>query len=320
MENDPMAEKISSPNYEAYKNIGDEVPFRGSAKASSEELASGEAIDRDIFISTVHKIINHPGFSFEESGQPAEYDDKKLDELYKAISQFKERVDNDEKYLGLEIPDRIETILAEDEEKYPFNNNYQDITARTADGLFNGRGANCIGFAETCCIMLSLYGYKPTPVLSRLNKSGAACHYVTCFENKDGKVEILDPERKRSCSEEEKQYDLTAYQGSLRYAVPSKEFSRIKIGGPNGIGPAFDDYFGSRQDQVVRPMNLMTKKLSRENDNIGMYEQETVKPLRVNLKAASMNARKKELLDVVISDTLQPIYEQSLALMSESEA
>lgn len=316
MEDDPTI-KDYNPSYEAYKKIGDEVPFRGSADAKSEQVKPGEFIDRDSFSNLVKKITHHPAFSFEESGQPEEYNEDKMEELYDAFSNLKERIDSE--YLELDVQDRLETILAEDEQSYPFNNDYQDITARTAHGLLCGRGGNCIGFSETCCIMLSLYGYKPTPVLSRLNKSGAACHYVTCFENRDGEIEILDPERKRSCDEPEKLFNLTAYQGSLRYAVPTKDFSKVKMGGKSGIGPAFDDYFSDKQDQVVKPMTLMMKKLERESDNIDMYEKETTTSTRINLKANSMSFRKKELLDRVISDTLRPIYEQSLVLMSEKE-
>lgn len=316
---DKLSRLSSSPNYEAYKNIGDEVPFRGLPNSSAEKNTSPEIIDRDKFIILVQKITNHPGFSFEESGQPKEYDDKRISELFEAVSKFKDRVDSDLNYSHLDIPDRIESILADDEKSYPFNNDYGDTTARTAHGLFYGNGANCIGFSELCCMMLNMYGYKPTPVLSRLNKSGAACHYVTCFENKDGKIEILDPERKRSCDEKEKLYSLTAYQGSLRYAVPSREFSKIKIGGPNGIGPSFDDYFSDKQDQVVRPMTSIMHKLDRDSDDMAMYEKETTNSLRINLKANSMSARKKYLLEDAISDTLRPIYEQSLALMPEKE-
>lgn len=316
MENNPT-EKVDNPNYESYKKIGNEVPFMGGASKASEQTKPGEFIDRDTFSRLVKKITHHPAFSFENSGQPKEYDESQMEELYSAIGKLKERVDSE--HSELDVPDKLETILAEDEQSYPFNSNYQDITARTAHGLLCGKGGNCIGFSEVCCIMLSQYGYKPTPVLSRLNKSGAACHYVTCFENKNGEIEILDPERKRSCDEPEKLFSLTAYQGSLRYAVPTQDFSMVKIGGNNGIGPAFDDYFSDKQDQVVKPMILMMKKLQRESDDVNMYEKETTMSTRINLKANSMSSRKKELLDRVISDTLRPIYEQSLALMSEKE-
>ena len=77
--------------------------------------------------------------------------------------------------------------------------------------------------------------------------------------SEDGEIEILDPERKRSCDEPEKLFSLTAYQGSLRYAVPTQDFSRVKMSGNSGIGPTFDDYFSDKQDQVVRPMILMMK-------------------------------------------------------------
>ena len=114
-----------------------------------------------------------------------------------------------------------------------------------------------------------------------------------------------------------KQYSLTAYQGSLRYAVPTMDFSRVKIGGTGGIGPAFDDYFSDKPEQVVKPMTLMMQRLERESDDIGMYEAQT-EATRINLKANSMNARKLELLERVISDVLRPIYERSSALMMEA--
>ena len=91
------------------------------------------------------------------------------------------------------------------------------------------------------------------------------------------------------------------------------------MSGNSGIGPTFDDYFSDKQDQVVRPMILMMKKLQRESDDVNMYEKETTMSTRINLRANSMSSRKKELLDRVISDTLRPIYEQSLTLMSEKE-
>ena len=315
MEGDPTR-IVDSSKQEAYERIGDEVPFMGTSGIASEQSKPGEFVDRDAFSSLVRRITRHPAFSFEDSGQPQEYDDERMEELYSAISKLKRRVDSE--HLELDIPDRLETILAEDEQSYPFSHDYQDITARTAHGLLCGKGANCIGFSEVCCIMLSLYGYKPVPVLSRLNKRGAACHYVTCFENKDGEIEILDPERKRSCSEPEKRYSLTAYQGSLKYAVPTRDFSKVKIGGERGIGPAFDDYFSDKQDQVVEPLILLMKKLKREFDNVGMYEKETT-PTRINLKANSMSAQKRRILEGTLSDALRPIYEQSLAAMSEKE-
>lgn len=317
MERDQNSEPAISQAYEAYSKLGEEVPFAGDTSNSSEQSKTAEFIERDKFGRLVHKIADHPGFSFEDAGQPAAYDGKKIDELYDAMSRLKKRLDSE--HTDLEIPDRLETILADDAESYPFNHNYRDITARTAHGLLCGDGSNCIGFSETICIMLSLYGYKPAPVLSRLNKTGAAPHYVTCFENKDGRIEILDPERKRSCDEVEKQYSLTAYQGSLRYAVPTKEFSKVKISGPNGTGPIFDEYFSDKPDEVVRPITEIMKRLDRTADDMKMYEKGSAATTRIELKKNSMSSRKKELLDSVISDALRPIYEESLALMSEEE-
>lgn len=313
---DDRVRQGDNPLYEAYKDIDDTTSFAdlASPTLAPEQTKTGEFIDRESFFKLVETITQHPAFSFEASGLAKEYDEAKMEELYEAIHTLKERVDSE--HLELEMPDRLEAILAEDEESYPFNHDYRDVSARTAYGLLCGKGGNCISFSEVCCIMLNLYGYKPTPVLSRLNKRGAACHYVTCFENKDGEVEILDPERRRSCSEPEKQYSLTAYQGSLRYAVPTMDFSRVKIGGAGGIGPAFDDYFSDKPEQVVKPITLMMQRLEREADDIGMYEAQT-EATRINLKANSMNSRKSELLERVISDILRPIYERSSALMME---
>jgi hypothetical protein len=61
----------------------------------------------------------------------------------------------------------------------------------------------------------------------------------------------------------------------------------------------------------------MMQRLERESDDIGMYEAQT-EATRINLKANSMNARKLELLERVISDVLRPIYERSSALMMEA--
>lgn len=316
---DDRVKQGDNPLYEAYKGIDETTSFADLASPTQttapEQTKTGEFINRESFSKLVETITQHPAFSFEASSLAKEYDEAKMEELYEAIRTLKERVDSE--HFELEVPDRLEAILAEDEESYPFNNDYRDVSARTAHGLLCGKGGNCIGFSEVCCIMLNLYGYKPAPVLSRLNKRGVACHYVTCFENKDGEIEILDPERRRSCSEPEKQYSLTAYQGSLRYAVPTMDFSRVKIGGTGGIGPAFDDYFSDKPEQVVKPMTLMMQRLERESDDIGMYEAQT-EATRINLKANSMNARKLELLERVISDALRPIYERSSALMMEA--
>ncbi len=311
MEDNP-AKQYDNPLYEAYKSLGNVEPTTELDEPTIEMPDDGEFIDRESFFYLVDTITDHPAFSFEASGQPKEYDEEKKEELYAAVSELKHRVDSER--LELEIPDRIEAILAEDEVAYPFNNDYHDITARTAHGLLCGGGANCVGFSEVCCIMLNLYGYEPTPMLSRLNKRGAACHYVTCFRNKDGGIEILDPERRRSCSEPEKQYSLTAYQGSLRYAVPTMDISRVKIGGAGGIGPAFDDYFSDKQDQVVKPMTIMVRRLERENDDIDMYERET-EATRINLKESSMSSQKSRILAEAISDSLVSHYEESLTMM-----
>ena len=106
----------------------------------------------------------------------------------------------------------------------------------------------------------------------------------------------------------------------MKYAVPSKEFSKVKIGGKSGIGPAFDDFFRDKQDKVLDPIVTLTKRVNVDEDDIEMYEKDSMNHPRINLKASSMSSRKKELLDEVLSEILEPAYAQSLALMSESEA
>ena len=182
------------------------------------------------------------------------------------------------------------------------------------------KGSNCIGFAETCCILLDLNGYEATPVISRLNKKGVAPHYVTTFRDDDGKVRILDPERRRSCAEPEKLFNLTAYHASLAFANPDDDFCANKIGA-SGIGPAFDEFFADKPAELVRrPIDQISIVPGSDQDKaIHIFEEvEEGKKPRIELHESSMSDAKKAILDNAISEALEPVYAKSLQTMQKS--
>ncbi len=283
---------------------------------------AGELLLSDRQKETIRNAVSHPAFKFETADGKPFYTEEKLKELYSAMAGLMQRVETEHK--DLSVPERIETILAEDEDTYKFSRAYTDITTRTAYSLLCGdkKGSNCIGFGETCCSLLDLYGYEAAPVISRLNKRGLSAHYVTAYRDTDGNVKILDPERKRSCSNPEKQFNLTAYQVSIRYAVPDEDYCQNKFDPETGKSPIFDDFFSGKPDGLVRkPIESITiSPESEEARRMNLFEEQSDgSDPRIELSEKSMNPEKQRILDEAIAKTLEPLYEASLAMKPKRE-
>ncbi len=264
----------------------------------------------------INTTLSHPAFSFNDStGQPF-YTPEKLEILYTAIEIMLEKIDS--LHLELPITDRIEAIIAEGFPEMPcnFNSYYSSgidentkafpderLAGRTAYGLLcTDDGSNCVGFAETCCLLLNLKGYEATPIISKLLKGNqVVCHYVAGVINEKGLIRVIDPERKRSCSEPEKQWSLTAYQASLLYTVPDEDFCREKIG-PTGLGPKFFEFTSRDGKMAVSPLEYIRKNYPQILDENG----------RLDLRKISITPEIQYILDESIAMSLTTVYQQSM--------
>ena len=266
----------------------------------------------------VKNTLSHPAFSFTDSNGQSFYTDDKLQILYSALEIMLSKIDT--LHLDKPIPERIETIIAEGIPEMPcqFNSYYSSgidentkvfpdnrLSGRTAYGLLcTDDGANCVGFTEACCLLLNLKGYQATPIVSKLLKQNQkVCHYVTGIVDDNGNVRIIDAERKRSCSEPEKQWSLTAYQANIRYTIPDEDFCREKIG-PNGLGPKFIEFTSREGKSFVCPMDYIRSNYPQILDENG----------RIDLRSASITPEIQRILDEAISISVAPIYEQSMAM------
>ena len=268
--------------------------------------------------ATIQKTLSHPAFAFSDSKGKIFYTQERLEILYEAIEILLSKIDT--MYLDKPIPERIETIIAEGLPEFPcqFSSYYSSgidentkvfpddrLAGRTAFGLLcTEDGSNCIGFAETCCLLLNLKGYEATPIISKLLKGNqTACHYVTGVVDDKGMVRIIDPERKRSCSEPEKQWSLTAYQANIRYAVPDADFCREKIG-PNGLGPSFIEFTSREGKSFVCPMEYIKEVYPQILDEKG----------RINLKSEAITPELQAILEEAISASVAQVYSQSMEM------
>lgn len=272
----------------------------------------------------VKKTLSHPAFAFTNSvGEPF-YTDDKLEILYEALDIMLSKIDS--LHLDKPIPQRIETIIAEGVPEMPcqFSSYYSSgidentkvfpddrLAGRTAYGLLcTDDGSNCIGFSETCCLLLNLKGYEATPIISKLLKGNqTACHYVTGVVDDNGNVKIIDPERKRSCSEPEKQWSLTAYQANIRYAVPDEDFCREKIGS-NGLGPNFLEFTSREGKSFVCPMDYIRSNFPQILDENG----------RLDLRSSAITPEIQIILDESIAMSVASVYEQSKAMNMQQTA
>ncbi len=272
----------------------------------------------------VKKTLSHPAFAFTDSTGKQFYTEDRLETLYSALEIILSKIDT--LYLDKPIPERIETIIAEGLPEMPcqFSSYYSSgidentkvfpddrLAGRTAYGLLcTDDGSNCIGFAETCCLSLNLKGYQATPIISKLLKGNqTACHYVAGVVDDNGNVKIIDPERKRSCSEPEKKWSLTAYQANIRYTVPDEDFCREKIG-PNGLGPNFIEFTSREGKSFVCPMNYIRENHPQILDENG----------RLDLRNSAITPEIQAILDEAISASVAHVYEQSLGMNMEQEA
>lgn len=268
----------------------------------------------------VKNTLLHPAFAFTDSSSQYFYTDEKLENLYLSLEALLLKINT--LHLDKSIPERIEAIIAEGE--YPFSSYYSSeldenvnvfpderLPGRTAYGLLcTDDGSNCIGFSETCCILLNLCGYQATPMISKLLKSNqTACHYVTGVVDDNGNVRVIDPERKRSCSEPEKQWSLTAYQANIWYTIPDEEFCREKIG-LNGLGPNFIEFISREGKMVAYPMEYIKAN----------YPQVLNIDGRLDLKSISITPEIQMILDEAISSSVSYIYEQSMAMYHQQSA
>lgn len=212
--------------------------------------------------------LNHPAFKFQDSKGTEFYTEDKLEVLYSAIEILLTKMHTT--HLDLPMPERVQEILCEGTQEFPCNfdrvytsdldensKKFPDerLQGRTAYGLLcTDTGANCIGFCEASCLLLSLEGYQASPLISKLLKSNqSACHYVTAVVDDNGLTQIIDPERLRSCREPQKQWSLLAYQCSIMYTVPGEDFCAEKIG-PRGLGPDFVEYVSRPGHSFVKPV------------------------------------------------------------------
>lgn len=265
---------------------------------------------------TVNKVLMHPAFNFTDSTGKQFYDEEKLEVLYQAVELMLQKIDTT--HTELPMVDRIETIISEGLPEFPcqFSKYYSNgidentksfpddrLAGRTAFGLLcTDDGSNCIGFAEATCILLNLKGYEATPIISKLLKGNqTACHYVTGVVDDNGLVRIVDAERKRSCDEPEKQWDLTAYQTNIMYAIPDEDFCKEKIG-PQGLGPNFIEFTSRNGKQAIKPIESLRANFPQVLDEQG----------RLNLSKSAMTPEMKQLLNHVISDSVSMVYQQSL--------
>lgn len=272
----------------------------------------------------VKRTLSHPAFAFTTSSGQNFYTDDKLETLYSALEIMLLKIDT--LHLDKPIPERIETIIAEGVPEMPcqFSSYYSSgidentkvfpddrLSGRTAYGLLcTDDGSNCIGFSETCCLLLNLNGYQATPIISKLLKRNqTACHYVTGVIDDNGSVRIIDPERKRSCSEPEKQWSLTAYQANIRYAIPDEDFCREKIGS-NGLGPNFIEFTSREGKSFVYPMDYIRSNYSQILDEKG----------NLDLRSASITSEIQIILNEAISTSVTSIYEQSMAMNMQQTA
>lgn len=288
--------------------------------SQAEIVTAGEIQDSDRAKRIIGAVVKHPAFEFTTKDGTPFYTKEKLKELYNEIAILQDRVQKE--HQELPIPKRIETIIAEDEENYKFNSNYDDLAARTAHNLLCGEktGSNCIGFAETCCILLNLNGIKAAPIISRLNKKNVACHYVTTYEKGDGTIGILDPERKRSCAEPEKQFNLSAYHASLRYATPDEDFCKIKTA-KRAIGPIFDEFFAEHPEKTIKkPIDFINIEPGSPVDQRYHIFEEGTDPEnpRLNLKESSMNKEKQIVIDQAISAAVKQAFAESYETIDQS--
>lgn len=272
----------------------------------------------------VKRTLSHPAFDFITSSGQHFYTNDKLEVLYLALEIMLSKIDT--LHLDKSIPERIETIITEGVPEMPcqFSSYYSSgidentkvfpddrLPGRTAYGLLcTDDGSNCIGFSETCCLLLNLKGYQATPIISKLLKGNqTACHYVTGVVDDNGSVRIIDPERKRSCSELEKQWSLTAYQASIRYAVPDEDFCREKIGS-NGLGPNFLEFTAREGKSFVYPIDYIKSN----------YPQILNENNQLNLGNSSITPEIQMILDEAIAVSVAPIYEQSKAMNMQQGA
>ena len=266
----------------------------------------------------IQRTLSHPAFSFEDSQNNPFYTPDKIEILYTALEIMLSKIDT--LHLDLPIPKRIETIIAEGVPEMPcsFSSYYSSgidentegfpddrLPGRTAYGLLcTEDGSNCIGFAETCCLLLNLKGYEATPIISKLLKGNqTACHYVTGVVDDNGQVIIIDPERKRSCSEPEKQWNLTAYQANIRYAIPDEDFCTEKIG-PNGLGPSFLEFVTREGKYCVCPMDYIRQNYPQILDEKG----------RLDLRESAINSETQRILEEAISVSVSQVYQQSMEM------
>ena len=266
----------------------------------------------------VKKTLSHPAFAFTDSTGTPFYSDDRLEVLYTALDIMLSKIDT--LHLDQPLPERIETVIAEGVPEMPcqFSHYYSSgidentkvfpddrLAGRTAYGLLcTNDGSNCIGFAETCCLLLNLKGYHATPIISKLLKGDqTACHYVTGVLDDNGNVKIIDPERKRSCSEPEKQWSLRAYQANIRYTLPDEDFCREKIG-PNGLGPNFIEFTSRDGKSFVCPMDYIRNNYPQILDKNGMLD----------LRLSAITPEIQVILDEAISASVTYLYEQSLEM------
>lgn len=269
---------------------------------------------KDIVLGT----LAHPAFAFDDSTGTPFYTEERLEILYQALEIMLEKIN--ELHTDLPLPDRIETIIAEGLPEMPcqFSSYYSSgidehttsfpddrLPGRTAYGLLcTDDGANCIGFAETCCLLLNLTGHKATPIISKLLKGNqTACHYVTGVLDENGNLRIIDPERKRSCAEVEKQWSLTAYQVNIRYAVPDEDFCREKIGA-TGLGPNFLEFTSRDGKEAITPMDYVRANYPQILDANG----------RLDLRSAAITPEIQAILDEAIAKTVTGVYQRSIAM------
>jgi len=265
----------------------------------------------------VRKVIAHPAYNFNTTtGQPY-YTPEKLEQLYTAIGHLIDEINTT--HLDLPITKRIQRILCDGTNSFAFNfdrryaeglrENYsldELVQGRTAYGLLcSEQGANCIGFSETACILLNLYGLEAYPLIAKLLKpnQSAACHYVTAVKDEQGNYQVIDAERLRSCEEPEKLWELTAYQCSIQYLFPDADFCQEKIG-TYGLGPVFFEFIQRTGKTTYCP-----------KDNMGIDREE-----RIPLEKAKISEFDLKRLEKALSDCIAPLFIMSQQRAINNEA
>ena len=223
----------------------------------------------------------------------------------------------DEKYPDLPVPERVQQILCHGTSDFPCN--YDQVYAsdydseatifpderlqgRTAYGLLcTNTGANCTGFCEASCLLLTLKGYQAAPLLCKLLKpTQRVCHYVAGVIDQDGQVQVIDAERLRSCMEPEKDWSLLAYQCSLRYTISNEFFAKEKIG-KTGIGPRFFDYIDRPESICISPIERIQKEYPEYVDENG----------KLDLRNQMMTEPKQKALRMTLTTDVKDLVLQS---------